>query len=227
MKAHITQLRDVAKDVRSFHIHIPDRPAYRPGQFLVLEIEAQGKVRKRAYSIASPPHWENVEILVKLKPDGKVTPALFELEEGSGLDIKLPYGMMYFHDPLPDKAVFLAGGVGLSAIISMLRHLAHIDYQGEVVLLYGNRTPSDIIYKDELDAMARDNGFKVVYTIDHPEGTGWDGETGFITADMILKHCDVEHSSFYICGPPQMAGHMVQNLDELGVPHDRVRKEQW
>jgi len=227
LRAWITQIRDVAKDVRSFHIHIPDRPAYRPGQFLVLELEAQGKMRKRAYSIASPPHWENVEILVKLKPDGKVTPRLFELEEGAELEVKLPYGMMYLHDPLPDKAVFLAGGVGLSAIISMLRHLAHISYEGEVVLLYGNRTPDHIIYRDELDAMARDDGFRVVYVIDHPEDTGWKGEAGFITTDMILKHCDVEHSSFYICGPPQMAGHMVQNLDELGVSHERVRKEQW
>ena len=227
MKAWITQIRDVAKDVKSFHIHIPDRPAYRPGQFLVLEMEARGKVRKRAYSITSPPHWENVEILVKLDPEGKVSPVLFGLEEGAELEVKLPYGMMYLHDPLPDKVVFLAGGVGLSPLLSMIRHLAHIEYEGEIVLLYGNRTPEYIICKEELDELAQLPAIKVVYTIDHPYGTGWEGETGFITADLIEKYCDVDESSFYICGPPQMAGHMVQNLDELGVPHERIREEQW
>ena len=227
MKAWITQIRDVAEDVRSFHIHVPDRPAYRPGQFLVLELEAQGKLRKRAYSLASPPHWENVEVLVKREPQGKVSPVLFGLEEGAELDVKLPYGMMYLHDPLPEKVVFLAGGVGLSPLLSMIRHLVHIGYGGGIVLLYGNRTPDYIIYKEELDELAQRPNVKVVYTIDHPEGTGWQGETGFITTDMIRKYCDVENSGFYICGPPQMAGHMVQNLDELGVPHDRIRKEQW
>ena len=227
MKGYVTQITDLTSDVKSFHIHIPNRPNYKPGQFLVLELEAQEKLRKRAYSIASAPHWENVELLIKLHPQGKATPAIFALKEGDEVEVKMPFGTFYLHDEeLPEKMVFLAGGVGLSALLGMIRHLEFIGYKGEITLLFGNRTPNDIVHKDELDRLANDFNVKVVHAIDHPEGFAWQGEKGFITTEMIKKYCSLE-STFYICGPPQMVGHMVQNLDELGVPHEKVMREQW
>lgn len=222
----ITQVTDLTPDVKSFHIHIPGRPNYQPGQFLVWHVQALGKERKRAYSIASSPHWENVELLIKLHPQGKATPEIFKFRAGDAVEVDMPFGMFSLHEPFPDKVVFLAGGVGLSALLSMMRYLEWSKYPGEKVLIYGNRTPVDIVHKDELDRLARDFGLKVVYTIDHPEGTGWTGETGFITPELINDHCDLR-SHFYICGPPQMVGHMVQNLESLGVGHDRIKHEQW
>ena len=227
LRGTITQIRDLTHDVRSFHIHVPGRPVYVPGQFLVWEVPCQDKVRKRAYSLASAPHWENVELLIKLNPQGKVTPAIFGFKEGDEVEVKLPFGKFSLDDPLPRKIVFLAGGVGLSAMLSMIRHLEHTGYDGEVVLLYGNRTPDDIVYREELERLSSQWRLKVVHTIDHPEGTGWTGETGYISPEMIRRHCDVENSYFYMCGPPQMIGHMVQNLDDLRVPHERIRHEQW
>ena len=91
-----------------------------------------------------------------------------------------------------------------------------------MVFIYANRTPNDIPYKDELDNL----GIKVVYTVDKPD-EHWQGESGYITEDMIKKYCDVHRSYFYLCGPPQMVGHMVQNLEHLGVQHDHIKREQW
>ena len=228
LKGTITQITQLTPDVKSFHINIPNRPLFKPGQFLVWEVEAQGKVRKRAYSIASPPHWENVELLIKLYPQGKATPVIFQAYEGQEIEVKIPFGTFYLDDHrLPKKLVFLAGGVGLSALLCMLRHLEHIDYHGEVTLFYGNRTPNDIVRRDELYRLANDWKLTLVNTIDHPEGCDWNGETGFIDAKMIEKYCDYQNSDFYICGPPQMVGHMQQNLDELNISHDRIHKEQW
>jgi propane monooxygenase reductase subunit len=228
LKGYITQIRQLTPDVRSFHIHIPGRPSYRPGQFLVWAIEAQGKLRKRAYSIASPPHWENIELLIKIHPQGKATPVIFGLFEGAEVEVELPFGTFYLDDHrLPRKMVFLAGGVGVSALLSMIRHLERIGYQGEPTLLFGCRTPADIVHREDLDRLARDWRLKLVYTIDHPDGTGWQGETGYITPEMIARHCDVGGSDFYMCGPPQMVAHMVENLERLAVSHERIHKEQW
>lgn len=227
MKGYITQIRQVTHDVKSFHFALPNRPVYKPGQFLVWEVPFDDKVRKRAYSLASAPHWDNVEVLIKLHSEGKVTPKIFTFKEGDEVEIKMPFGTFCMQEPFPESMVFLAGGVGLSAMISMIRYLEHIDYQGEVVLLYGNRTPDDIVLKDELDRLARDWRLKLVHTIDHPDGFDWQGETGYISPAMIRKYCIVEKSNFFMCGPPQMIGHMVQNLDDLKVPHDRIFHEQW
>lgn len=228
MKGRITQITQLTHDVKSFHIALPEKVDYKPGQFCVVELEAQGKMRKRAYSLVSAPHWENIEIIVKIHPEGKVTPVLFGLHEGDELEVKLPYGVFKLDDSiLPQKMVFLAGGVGLSAVLSMMRHLEHINYRGEKVLLYGNRTPDDIIYHDELERMKHDWGLNIVYTIDHPQGTGWHGETGYITEEMIRNNCDIKNSYFYMCGPPQFVGHMVQNLEHLGIAHERINRELW
>jgi NAD(P)H-flavin reductase len=227
MQGWITQITQLTPDVRSFHIRIPDRPAYRPGQFLMLTVDIEGKVRRRAYSIASPPHWENVELLIRLVPGGKVTPVLFSKQVGDELSVQMPYGTFYLDDPLPRKVVLLAGGVGLSAVIAMARHLEWIHYNGEATLIYGNRTPDHIIHKEELDRLSHDWRLKVVHTIDHPEGTGWTGEIGYITEDLLLRSCDPSSSTFYICGPPLMVGHTVEVLEKLGVSHEHIRYEPW
>ncbi len=224
----ITQVIQLTHDVRSFHINVPDKPDYHSGQFSVISLEAAGKLRKRAYSLASPPHWENIEIIVKLVPDGRVTPVLFEKNVGDIFDVQMPYGMFSLgDDPLPEKMVFLAGGVGIAPLLSMLRHLEWVGYSGRIILLYGNRTPKDIIYADELERLSHSLNLSTVYVIDHPLGFVWDGETGFITKDLIKKYADIAGSSFYICGPPQMVGHMIQNLHDLQVPCENIHYEQW
>ena len=228
MKARITQITQLTHDVKSIHFSLPEKVNYKPGQFCVLEVEAQGKLRKRAYSIVSAPHWENIEIFFKVHQEGKVTPILWNLHVGDELEMKLPYGVFKLDDAmLAQKMVFLSGGVGLSAILSMLRHLEYIKFAGDKVLLYGNRTPDDIIYREELDRMSKEWGLKVVYTIDHPKGHDWKGEVGYISEQMIAEYCDVPKSYFYMCGPPQFIGHMVQNLEHLGVAHERIFRELW
>ncbi len=226
LQGFITQVKRVTHDVKSLHINIPNRPSFKPGQFLVLSLEAAGKVRKRAYSIAAPPHWENIEILVKLNPNGRVSPKIFSLKEGDSVELMMPYGLFYLQESFPEKMVFLAGGVGISPILSMLRHLEWVGFKGDLTLIYGNRTPADIIYLDELERFKGSLGLRLVNVIDHPEGTGWSGETGYITEDIISRYADLS-SVFYICGPPAMVSHMIQNLEHLSVPHDRIKYEQW
>lgn len=224
----ITQISQLTPDVKSFHLNLPGRPSFLPGQFLVLGLEAQGAFRQRAYSIASPNHWENLEILVKLHPGGKVTPELFSRNVGDSVDLDLPYGTFYLKDDaIPKSMVFLAGGVGLAPLLSMIRHLEWVGHEGERTLIYGNRTVHDIVHKDELNRLAKAGRLKLVFSVDSAEGRDWDGETGHITPEVISRHSDVDKSHFYICGPPQMVSQMVQNLERLRVPHERVNYEQW
>ncbi|MBD3209169.1 FAD-dependent oxidoreductase [Candidatus Woesearchaeota archaeon] len=227
MQGVITQISQLTHDVKSFHIHVPERPAFLPGQYLILGLEAQGAFHERSYSIASPNHWENVEILVKLHPGGKLTPELFDKQVGHPVDVQMPYGMFKLYDDnIPANMVFIAGGVGLAPLLSMIRHLEWKGHQGGKTLIYGNRTPYDIVHKDELNRLAKSGQLKLVYTVDNAEDS-WEGEQGLITPEMIDQHCDVEESHFYICGPPMMVDGMVENLGSLHVPHDRINHERW
>lgn len=238
VKATITQITRLTHDVKSFHLHIPGRSDYKPGQFLVLTLPIDGKMVKRAYSLASSPHWENVEIVVKLNPAGMLTPKLFDkcktdqcvfgLHEGEQVEVALPYGLFTLPKILPEKLVFLGGGAGLSPLLSMMRYLENIHYKGEVVFIYGNRTPKDIPYKDEIDRLANSSlNMNVLHVVNTKEDLPWDGPTGFITEELIKEHTDTHRSYYYICGPPQMVVHMVQNLEHLGVDAKHICREQW
>ncbi len=226
MQGIFTQIRQLTHDVKSFHINISKRPTYASGQFLLMGLNAQ-EYCERAYSIASPNHWENVELLVKLHPGGQLTPTLFNKKVGDVVDIQMPLGKFSLGKKVPEKLVFVAGGVGLAPLLSMMRHLEHVGHDGEKVLIYGNRSPKDIVYQDELNRLAREGNTRLIYTVDNAARPEWVGNIGLIDQDMIATHCDLDASNFYLCGPPKMVDFVHYNLESLGIEKKRINADKW
>ncbi len=205
-------------------------PAFRPGQYINVFGEVQGVRTPRPYSISSPPGKPYYDITVRRKKGGFFSSWLLDgVKEGDALESTGPSGSFY-HEPLSDGAdlVFLAGGSGITPFASMMREAAEKKLPLKIHLLYGSRSPGDIIFREELAKLAADNeGIEADFIISEPT-RDWDGLCGFIDADMISNLLgQVQGRAFYICGPAEMYPFCEGELAALGVPAKRIKREAY
>jgi ferredoxin-NADP reductase len=203
-------------------------PPFRPGQYLDLRVRIDGVQTSRPYSISSRPGVGFMDITVREKPGGFVSPHLLHaVRVGDELESSGPAGRFH-HEPLIDgrRLVFLAGGSGVTPFMSIIRHVAAHEQDLEIALLYGSRHPDDVIFERELEALSRDTGrLRYLPVISEPP-PGYRGQTGLLDAARIRAAIgEVAGKTFYLCGPHAMVELTSAALRELGVPHHRVRHE--
>ena len=147
------------------------------------------------------------------------------MKEGDILSADLPFGSFYW-EPLRDtkNIVALAGGAGITPFCSMAGEIARGKMKGcKLTILYGSAKESDIVLKDDLEALEKEcPDIKVVNVIS--DDPGWKGEKGFIGADIIKKYAG-EDPTFMFCGPYKMFTFVEKALKELGVPARRFRHD--
>lgn len=203
--------------------------AYLPGQFLTVTIPFDGRPVRRAYTIASSPtRGDYAEITVKHEEGGVVSGYLHDrLREGDLLDASGPSGSFVFTGRECKCVLLVGGGVGITPLMSVLRYLTDRSWPGDIYLIYGCRAPEDIIYREELDYLARRHAnLRVTLVVSRPEGTDWKGATGRITKELIAATVpDLASRYVHICGPVPMMEALKRSLAELGVPAERVRTE--
>jgi ferredoxin-NADP reductase len=207
---------------------------FRAGQYLSLKVEAGGVGITRPYSIASAPYESlgsdgTYQITMKKVEGGFLTPYAWD-HWGVGTEITSsgPAGTFY-HEPMRDARtiVGLAGGSGITPFRSIAREIVYGDLDAELLLLYGSSDEDDIVFYEELkDLEASAPGkIKVVHVLSCEEVTLAGCEQGFITADTIGKYADVDHSSFFLCGPQAMYEFVEKELAALNLPRRRIRRE--
>ncbi|MBY0587163.1 2Fe-2S iron-sulfur cluster binding domain-containing protein [bacterium] len=202
---------------------------FLPGQFLTVGVPVEGKVVRRSYSIASSPSQRDyAELTIKREEGGVVSGFLHEhIREGDLLELSGPMGSFTFTGRECKCILLIGGGVGITPLMSVLRYLVDRSWGGDIYVLYCVHSPKDIIYREELDYLARRHAhLHVVVTVTHPEGTDWGGATGRITKELISRSVpDVASRYAHICGPVPLMEAAKQTLIELGVPRDRIRLE--
>ena len=128
-------------------------------------------------------------------------------------------------------AVMIAGGIGITPFRSMLRDAADRGVDLQMILLYSNRTPAEIVFKQELDDIARRwKHLKIVYTITRPEeATDWAGKTGRIDARLIREQAQTLNAPlYYVCGSRTMVDDISRVVaDELNVAQEDLRTEKF
>ena len=229
----VSRIFQETPNVKTFRLMNPVGGAlpfrFLPGQFLTVTISADGKPVKRSYTIASSPTQQDyAEITVKHEPGGVVSGYLDErIDEGDLLEISGPAGAFVFTGRQCDCILLVGAGVGVTPLMSVLRYLTDRSWPGDVFLLYGCKTPKDIIFKEELAYLQRRHpNLKVVVTVSHPEGTDWDGPKGRISKDLITESVpDLKSRYAHVCGPVPMMESVKRMLVELGIPQERVRTE--
>jgi len=220
-------------DVRTFRLASPDGHRlpfqHLPGQYLVLSLLIDGKRVNRTYTIASSPSRPDYcEITVKREENGLASRHLHDtLREGDLLNVSAPAGRFTFDGTQSNRIVLIAGGVGITPLMSILRYLTDQSWKGDIYFLYSAKSPQDIIFHQELDDLQRRfPNLHLHITLTRTEGTDWDGRKGRITGEFLRQTIsDLAGRPVYICGPASMMEPTIQTLRELGVPADQIKSE--
>ena len=192
---------------------------FRPGQFSMTYVLGIGEV---PLSIAGDPQLPTT-LTHTVRRVGAVTAAICELEPGSVVGVRGPYGSGW---PLAGgdgrDVVMVAGGLGLAAMRpAVLEVLARRDRFGSVSLLYGARTPSDLVYRDELHRWRARFDIEVEVTVDRSE-SGWLGDVGVVTGLLPRVSFEPADTLALVCGPEVMMRVTARELSGLGVPPSSI-----
>jgi ferredoxin-NADP reductase len=217
---------DETREIRTFRLAKPEGFDYTPGQFITVRVQVEGGQRVRCYSISSSPHVSGY-LEFSVRRQGEVSGLLHStVRPGSELMIKSPAGKFVYPDGDDRPIVLVAGGVGITPLMSMLRHGVARDPGRPVTLLYSVRNENEIAFFDELSVLTRRHPqVRVAITI-----TGADGSerfrTGRIDRALVAELVsDPAHSIFLMCGPVPMIESAEQFLADMGVPRAQVRYE--
>lgn len=202
-------------------------PEYAPGQFQFITFHRGRKlpVEEHHWTISSDPADKKM-ISATIKDLGDFTSGIKDTLPGDTADIQMPFGRFsYIHHKPKNGFVFIAGGIGITPFISMLRHMNSTGSTQRVLLLYANRDEDDIPFYAELKSMEKSGhpSLKVVNFLKWP-GKNWAGETGHIDGEKILKHCgnDLTGRMFLASGQEKIVKSALDGLKQAGVPDENM-----
>ena len=232
---------DMAEDCKSFTL-VPDLERgtetlayFGAGKYLTVFETINDMPVTRAYSISSSPKASlegRYVLTIKLVDGGLMSRYIFDTwTVGTSVEVSAPSGN-FEYQPLRDakKVVCIAGGSGITPFVSMANAIADGDEDFEMILLYGSRNYDNIIFREELEALAQKcDKIKVVHVLSEKSKRGVKGiEKGFITAEIIKKYApENEPYSVFLCGPQQMYEFVDKELEKLGLPKKYVRHEMF
>ncbi len=199
------------------------------GQWINLYVPTAAGLEKRAYSIASAPTDELVELAVTQVAEGVVSPLLHDLPEGAALTCDGPHGFFTRDGALrAASALFVATGTGLCPLRSMLREVLRDPEHPPITLLFGVRTQADILWRDELEAWAeRDPRFALEVTLSRPDA-GWTGRSGYVQTHVRELAERLGDPHVFICGLSRMVAEVrAVCKTDLGYDRKRIHSERY
>jgi ferredoxin-NADP reductase len=237
MPRYETQLlgnETVAEGTMAFRFARPADFKFEAGQSMNLSLidppETDAKGNARTFSIASAPHEIELVIATRMR-DTAFKRVLKAMPAGGRVSLRGPAGKFTLDGADARPAVFLAGGIGITPFVSMLRHAAQSRLARDLWLFYSNRRPEDAAFLDELSALPRRNPrCRFVGTMVEMEKSSrpWSGETGFLDRAMLERHLkDLSASVYYAAGPPGLVEAMQKMLVGAGVKGDAIRTDEF
>lgn len=212
------------KEIR-FKLEEPDNIKFRPGQYIQFHIPSKGETIYRAYSISSlPSSPDEVELIVRLVPEGIGSTYIHTLKEGDEVTISGPYGEFFLQEGSPLDIVCVGGGAGMAPLKSIIYSLFEKGSERKVDLYFGVRATEDLFYIEEFDKLKKEHpNFNYCYALSSPgETDDWDGEKGFIHLVLEKLLADGHKKEAYLCGPPIMIDAVIKVLTEKEVKHDHI-----
>ncbi len=229
-------------DVKTFRFAHPegDIPfVHRPGQYMTLTLNINGQIVKRSYTIASSPSQRgHVELTIKRNPEGLVSRYMHDVvKEGDKIRIGAPGGKFFFDDHQSKAVVLIAGGVGITPLISIIRYLTDRSWRGKIFFINAIRSQHDRIYETELSNLANRFGNLHVLTyfsqskptavVANPSER-WQEKSGYINADDLLAFVPgLRELPIFLCGPDAMMQAVRKTVVSLGVPNEQISTEEF
>lgn len=221
------------EDVWTVHLAPPPGqsiPGYYPGQFHFLTFfrDPVLPVEEHHWTISSSPAQKET-LSSTIKAVGDFTSTIGRTKAGDTAAVHGPFGRFsYSLHPKERDLVFLAGGIGITPLMAMLRHMRDTRDTRSVTLLFANRKENQIVFREELSDIAAGQwpDLQLVHVLSRP-GEDWSGEIGHIDQQKIEKFCgqNLTTKVFYLCGPLRMSNALIATLRNIGVPDKRIRQE--
>lgn len=202
---------------------------YKAGQFMWLNIgHSAFSLKENPFSISSAPSAGH-DISFVIKELGDFTSTLGTIRIGETAYIDGPHGTLTVEGRTEPGIALIAGGVGIAPMLSIQRELIQTKDPRKTILIYGNRTEEQIVFKKEIDGWARTDRTEVIYVVRQPNAH-WAGETGLIDADLIARSLNADQFGswlFVLCGPPAMMTTIEETLLACGVAPNRILSERF
>ncbi len=234
-KAELVSRRDVTGDLMVIHLQPEVEFSFKPGQYCTLGLDSI----ERAYSIASAPHEQDLEIFVELvpRPDGALTPLMWELEIGDCMSIRPRAKGVFTMDHRYRNHLMVATVTGIAPFISTIRSYLHMGGEGHrFYVLQGASYQNEFTYQDEMQRLASQNQDSIVYvpSVSRPNedaNDGWLGAKGRVNSivEPYLEEFRLssDHTMVYACGHPGMIEDVKERLSPKGftVKEERYWKQ--
>lgn len=226
----LRRIVDFGNDTRHFELACEPgkREPFIPGQFAVVLCPKDGKLIRRAYSIASPPETrDRLELVVKRVEGGAVTQWFWTLREGDRFRVHAPFGKFILPEKIDFDILFVAVGTGIAPFRSMGHHLLSSGFQGKITLLFGTRYDDRIPYHGEfLELAERHPNFTYIPTISRP-GPAWKGEAGYVQTKIGKLVGDPARARVYICGLNEMIRAVREEALKRGLMKEQIHYEKY
>jgi len=206
------------KNLESFPLH--------PGQFMIFRFFAKGFWQQaHPFSASGFDLYDKKYIRITVKASGDFTSEMHKLPAGTKVLIDGPHGVFTSRFAKHEKFLFIAGGVGITPIRSLIEGCA-INKE-DALLLYANKARKDIIFEKELENMEKKYpDIKMVHILSDEKE--WKGEIGYIDNEKIFRYCpDIKHREIYLCGPLPMMDSILIALKELQIPKQNIHYEKF
>lgn len=225
----IATLTEIVPGVR--HITLSGGPTkamcYQPGQCVFIKFLSKRVTGEwHPFTISSSP--SDPAVTLSIKASGDWTSTLGQLQPGDQALLDGPYGRFsYMHQSAKPDLVYIAGGIGITPLRSMLRHCVATTPTRPQYLFYANRTQTDIAFRDEFDQLVKTQpAIQVIHVLSADKN--WVGEKGYVTGEVIKKYiADPTRFDYYICGPKPMMRSVQTELARLGVSKKQMHSEQF
>jgi NAD(P)H-flavin reductase len=214
----ITGVRDQARLIRSFDLRADGAVDFKPGQVAVLRVEGE---EPAYFAFAGAPDDRDLEVLVKQKAGASAV--IYNLCVGSQIELVRIAGHGFNLETMKGRdLVFIAMGTGVAPLRSALRHVLRRKGEfGQLVVLYGARTPDDFCYRDETEDWSN-HGVELRQVISRPDGHEWSGPTGYVQSllDNVLP--DLSKPAALICGSREMIEQTRERLGKMGFKREEI-----
>jgi predicted ferric reductase len=201
---------------------------FKAGQFAWLTLgETPFSLQQHPFSMtSSPTRPRKIEFIIK--QSGDFTRRVAEVKPGTTAFLEGPYGVFSMPEDADRRAVFIAGGIGITPVLSMLRARRERGHEAPLWLLYANESEDQIVMWEAIEELADTLPLTRVHVLAEPSDD-WDGETGLIDAELLDRHLPEDDGDidYFVCGPPPMMDQVEADLEARGVPLLRLYSERF